>query len=263
MHNNMIIETRNLKYRYPSSRRIDNAEIIFKEILKGLDIDISRGEKVSIIGPNGAGKTTLLLNLAGLLDQKYREGTIKISGIELNDKNIFDIREKIGFVFQDPNDQLFSTTVFDDVAFGLINFLNKKNDLRSKDNKYVSEKVKSALEKVNLFDFEHEVPHFLSFGEKKLAALATVLSYEPEIFILDEPSSNLDPRNREGFITLLKEMKNTIVVATHDLDLAYDFSDRIILINRGVIAYDGKPDIILKDKVFLEKNDMRLPLSLR
>lgn len=263
MHNNMIIETRNLKYRYPSSRRIDNAEIIFKEILKGLDIDISRGEKVSIIGPNGAGKTTLLLNLAGLLDQKYREGTIKISGIELNDKNIFDIREKIGFVFQDPNDQLFSTTVFDDVAFGLINFLNKKNDLRSKDNKYVSEKVKSALEKVNLFDFEHEVPHFLSFGEKKLAALATVLSYEPEIFILDEPSSNLDPRNREGFITLLKEMKNTVVVATHDLDLAYDFSDRIILINRGVIAYDGKPDIILKDKVFLEKNDMRLPLSLR
>jgi len=264
MSPNPLIEIKQLKYKYFSSKRLNEkseGKAAFKQVLKGISLNIYKGEKVSIIGPNGAGKSTLLLNIAGLLESKYREGSISISGIELNEKNIYDIREKIGFVFQDPNDQLFSTTVFDDVAFGLINLLVKKKDPRAKDVSFIRERVREALLKVGLKDVENEVPYFLSFGEKKLAALATVLSYEPEIFIFDEPSSNLDPQNRHNFIDLLKNMDRTIIIATHDLDMAYDFSDRAVVINKGVVVYDGSAREVLKNKEFLESNSLRLPLS--
>jgi len=158
---------------------------------------------------------------------------------------------------------LFSTTVFDDVAFGLINFLIKKKDPRVKNIDFVKAKVRESLVKVNLPDIENEVPYFLSFGEKKLATLATVLSYDPEIFILDEPTSNLDPQNRDNFINLLKEMNKTIIVATHDLDLAYEFSKRTIIINQGIIVYDGDTKRVLQNKEFLDRNNLRLPLSLK
>ena len=262
MERKTAIEVNELKYSYLSSKRIDSAEASLKEVIKGVSFKVIEAEKVSIIGPNGAGKSTLLLNLAGLLDMKYRKGSIKILGTELIEKKIYEFREKIGFVFQDPNDQLFSTSVFDDVAFGLVNLLNKKKDLNAENKDFISDIVRKTLEQVNLAGKENDIPHFLSFGEKKLAALATVLSYDPDIFILDEPSSNLDPKNRRSFISLLKNMKQTIVVATHDLDLAYDFSDRVILLNQGSIAYDGDAKEVLRDRSFLEKNDMTLPLSL-
>jgi cobalt/nickel transport system ATP-binding protein len=257
------VNTYNLKYKYPSSKRINETEIVFKEVLKGINLEIIHGEKVSIIGPNGAGKSTLLLNLAGLLDFKFRDGSVCIYGQEINDKNIYGIREKIGFVFQDPNDQLFSTSVFDDVAFGLINFLNKRKDSRAKNIDYIKEVVRQSLERVNLKNVENEVPYFLSFGEKKLAALATVLSYDPDIFILDEPSSNLDPKNRDNFISMLKNMEKTIIIATHDIDMAYEFSARTVILNSGKIVYDGPTDMILNNRSFLEKNDLRMPLCLK
>lgn len=265
MKKEVVIEVGNLKYKYLSSRRMNQSEVIFKEALKGISFKIYEKEKVSIIGPNGAGKSTLLLNIAGLLDNKYRLGEINIFGLPLNDKNIFDIREKIGFVFQDPNDQLFSITVFDDVSFGLINLLKKKKDERFKDRNFIEDRVRQALRKVNLSGdgIPGEMPYYLSFGEKKLAALATVLSYEPEIFILDEPSSNLDPKNRGDFIDLLKNMDKTIVVATHDLDLAYEFSDRTILLNDGHIISDAYAKETLTDRKLLEANNLRIPLSLK
>jgi len=265
MNNNTAVEVNNLKYKYPSSRRMNQADITFKEVLKGISFKILEKEKVSIIGPNGAGKSTLLLNLAGLLDTKYRQGGISISGLELNDKNISDIREKIGFVFQDPNDQLFSTTVFDDVSFGLINFLKKKKDSRVRDINFIQQKVNQSLQRVNLSGNEiaEEMPYFLSFGEKKLAALATVLSYDPEIFILDEPSSNLDPKNRDDFIKLIKSMGKTVIIASHDLDLAYEFSERVILLNNGRVVFDGAAKKALTDRSLLESNNLRLPLSIR
>jgi len=232
-------------------------------VLKGINFSVGRGEKLSIIGPNGAGKSTLMLNIAGLIDGKYRNGEIFIYGKRLNEKNIYDIREKIGFVFQDPNDQLFSTKVFDDVSFGLINYLNKKKDRRAKNRQYVEEIVRISLRKVNLGNIEEEIPHFLSFGEKKLVTLATVLSYDPEILVLDEPSSNLDPRNRTNFIKLIQEMDKTIIIATHDLDLAYEFSDRCIILNDGKIVFDGNSKEIFKDESFLIKNNLDLPLILR
>jgi cobalt/nickel transport system ATP-binding protein len=265
-NNEIIIEVKNLKYRYPSIKRINSKNENpgeFKEVLKDISFIVHKGEKVSIIGPNGAGKSTLLLNLAGLMEQRNRTGDIFISGKILNDKNIYDIRENIGFVFQDPNDQLFSTSVFDDVAFGLINYLNKKKDPKAKDRKFIETMVTRSLESVNLFGVENNMPHFLSFGEKKLAALATVLSYDPGILILDEPSSNLDPSNRDNFIELLKQFDKTIIAATHDLDLAYDFSERAIILNEGRIVFDGNAREVLKDRDFLNINNLALPLMFR
>jgi len=263
MNNQKIIEVKNLYYKYLTSRRLDGGFSSYREVLKGINFSVGRGEKLSIIGPNGAGKSTLMLNIAGLIDGKYRNGEIFIYGKRLNEKNIYDIREKIGFVFQDPNDQLFSTKVFDDVSFGLINYLNKKKDRRAKNRQYVEEIVRISLRKVNLGNIEEEIPHFLSFGEKKLVTLATVLSYDPEILVLDEPSSNLDPRNRTNFIKLIQEMDKTIIIATHDLDLAYEFSDRCIILNDGKIVFDGNSKEIFKDESFLIKNNLDLPLILR
>jgi energy-coupling factor transporter ATP-binding protein EcfA2 len=264
--NNSVIEVKNLSYKYRISKRINDKNELakeYKEALKDVNFAVTMGEKISIIGPNGAGKSTLLLNLAGLAEQRNRSGEIFISGQALNDKSLYDLRENIGFVFQDPNDQLFSTTVFDDVAFGLINFLNKKKDPRGQDKKFIENAVTGSLKSVNLCGIENDMPHFLSFGEKKLVSLATVLSYNPGILFLDEPSSNLDPKNRDDFIKLIEGLEKTIIVATHDLDLAYEFSDRTIILNKGKIIFDGSTKNILKDREFLEANNLSLPLMFK
>lgn len=263
VNNDIIIEVRNLSYAYKTSKRINDktdAAVEFKEALKDINFTVAKGEKVSIIGPNGAGKSTLLLNLAGLIEHNNRNGEIFILGKILNDKNLYDLRENIGFVFQDPNDQLFSVSVFDDVAFGLINFLNKKKDPRGQNKEFIRNKVVESLSMVNLSGIENDMPHFLSFGEKKLVALATVLSYNPEILFLDEPSSNLDPKNRKDFIKLIKGLEKTIIIATHDLDLAYEFSNRTIVLNKGKIVFDGSSKSVLQDKDFLKSNNLDLPL---
>ena len=266
MNNNIIIEVKNLKYKYRSITRINDkneSSVEYKEALQDVSFIAAKGEKISIIGPNGAGKSTLLLNLAGLMEQKNRSGEILISGKILDDKNLYNLRENIGFVFQDPNDQLFSTTVFEDVAFGLVNLLNKKKDPRARDKEFIKNVVNESLASVNLFGIENNMPYFLSFGEKKLVALATVLSYSPEILLLDEPSSNLDPKNRGDFIKLIKGLVKTMIIATHDLDLAYEFSDRTIILNKGKIVFDGKTKSVLKDKDFLEANNLSLPLMFK
>lgn len=252
-----------LSYKYLSSNRLDQGSSTFKEVLDKISFEVVEGEKVSIIGPNGAGKSTLLLNIAGLADEKYREGEIYIFNKKLDKKSIYDIREDIGFVFQDPNDQLFSTRVFDDVAFGLVNFLSKKDSQKAKDKNYIEEIVRLSLEKVNIGGVEEIIPHFLSFGEKKLVSLATVLSYDPRILILDEPASNLDPRNRNNFIDLIKTMEKTIIIATHDLDMAYDFSDRCIIINNKQIVFDGSSSEILTNSKFLREHNLDLPLRFK
>ncbi|MGM0366378.1 MAG: energy-coupling factor ABC transporter ATP-binding protein [Actinomycetota bacterium] len=252
-----------LSYKYHSSNRLDLDGAPLKQILKNITFHARKEEKLSIIGPNGAGKSTLLLNIAGLAEDKHREGNIQVFGKDINKANIFDIREDIGFVFQDPNDQLFSARVFDDVAFGLINFLTKKNPKKARDRSYIEQVVKLTLGNVNMDGVEDMVPHFLSFGEKKLVALATVLSYSPRILILDEPTSNLDPANRRNLTKLIKSMKKTIIIATHDLDLAYEFSERCIIINQGEIVFDGSTREILTDERFLLNHNLDLPLRFK
>ncbi len=252
-----------LSYKYLSSNQLDQGNAVLKQVLGNISFKVKEGERISIIGPNGAGKSTLLLNIAGLADDKYRGGSIHIFGKTVNRANIYDIRENIGFVFQDPNDQLFSTRVFDDVAFGLVNFLSKKDPAKAKDKSYIEQIVRLSLGKVNMEGVEDIIPHFLSFGEKKLISLATVLSYTPRILILDEPASNLDPRNRNSFIDLIKAMEKAIIIVTHDLDMAYEFSDRCIIINEGNIIFDGDSKQILRDARFLRKNNLDLPLRFK
>ncbi len=252
-----------LSYRYLSSNRLDQGNAVFNQVLENISFEIKNGERVSVIGPNGAGKSTLLLNIAGLADDKYRSGSIHIFGTTVNKTNIYNIREDIGFVFQDPNDQLFSTSVFDDVAFGLVNFLSKKDPKKAKDRSYIEQIVRLSLGKVNMKGVEDTIPHFLSFGEKKLISLATILSYTPRILILDEPASNLDPGNRNNFIDLIRAMEKTIIIATHDLDMAYEFSDRCIIINEGNIIFDGDSKKILRDARFLRENNLDLPLRFK
>ncbi|MHB1347971.1 MAG: energy-coupling factor ABC transporter ATP-binding protein [Candidatus Humimicrobiaceae bacterium] len=265
----VAVKVENFSFKYIQQNRKSFNSMAYKEVLKNIDFQVNANEKISIIGPNGAGKSTLLLNIAGLMDEYFdpksnnASGGIYICGKQINSKNIYDIRQYIGFVFQNPDDQLFSTSVFEDVAFGLVNFLIKNKDLRAKDKDYIREIVFSTLDQVNLKDKENDIPHFLSFGEKKLVALATVLSYDPKILILDEPSSNLDPKNRDNFIKLIKYLDKTMLISTHDMDFAYEFSDRCLIMNKGKIVYDGKTKEILKNRDFLLENGLDLPLMFK
>ncbi len=268
INSDSAVMVKNFSYSYRNANSAGDLAPTFKKVLSGINIEIRKNEKLTIIGPNGAGKSTLLLNIAGLMDeadgQRLDEsGSISIFGKEINKKNIFEIREKIGFVFQNPDDQLFSTSVYEDVSFGMINMLKRRRDPRAEDSNYIDSVVKKCLDAVNLAGKESEIPHFLSFGEKKMCALATVLSYEPEIFILDEPSSNLDPRNRNDFLKLIKSLGKTVIVSTHDMDLAYEFSDRSIILNKGSMVYDGSTKEILRNRDFLQRVGLDMPLSIK
>ena len=262
------VRVRNFSYSYRNAGSAGDFAPTYRKVLNGINMDIKKNEKLTIIGPNGAGKSTLLLNIAGLMDESegFKSdncGNISIFGREISKRNLFEIREKIGFVFQNPDDQLFSTSVREDVSFGIINKLKRQNDSRAGDRAYIESVVRKCLDIVNLRDREDEIPHFLSFGEKKMCALATVLSYEPEIFILDEPSSNLDPKNRSDFIKLIKSLEKTVIVSTHDMDLAYEFSNRSIILYKGSIVYDGSTKEILQDRDFLQKIGLDMPLSIK
>jgi len=219
MENKIKIEVKNLNFSYEEK----------KYVLKNINLKIYENETVCIIGENGSGKTTLLLCIAGLL--KY-DGEVKIDGKIFNE----DLRKKIGFLFENPDDALFMPRVFDDVAFGPRNF--------GFEEERIKEIVKGSLEKVGLPDFEEKVSHHLSFGEKKRIALASIISYSPEILLLDEPTLGLSPVSRENFINLIKKIRATKIIATHDLEMTTEIGDRIILINKGEIKREWKREEI-------------------
>jgi cobalt/nickel transport system ATP-binding protein len=231
-----------LCHRYPDGN----------QALCGVDLTIGRGERVALVGPNGAGKSTLVRHLNGLLTPTA--GRLFISGLEVIPANYAAVRRRIGFVFQDANDQLFCPTVLDDVAFGPLHLGLPVGQ--------VIERVQRALARVGLPGFERRVPQKLSAGEKRLAAIATVLSYEPEILVLDEPSTALDPRNRRRLINLLQEIGGTQLVATHDLDLAWELCERAVLLAGGRVVIDAPTRTVLLDRLLLESNGLELPLSL-
>jgi cobalt/nickel transport system ATP-binding protein len=192
---------RDLSYTYPDGT----------EALKEVSLEISRGESVALLGPNGAGKSTLTLHLNGIL--KGKEGSVEIFGDKIGEADLKKIRKRVGIVFQDPDDQLFMPTLFDDLAFGPMNLELPQDE--------VKERVEIALRKVGLSGFEDRMPHHLSFGQKKRAAFAAVLSMEPDILVLDEPTLNLDPRSRFEVIHVIEELHKegkTIIIATHDVN---------------------------------------------
>ena len=231
-----IIEISHLSYNYPDG----------KSALHDISLKVAPGEKIALIGANGAGKSTLLLHLNGILEGS---GRVLINGMEVNKHNMGQIRASVGIVFQNPDDQLFSPTVFEDVAYGPI--------YQGFDKKTVQRKVEDALAAVHMAEYADRNPYHLSSGEKKRIAIATVLSMQPQILVLDEPTAGLDPRARRELIELMQELPQTILIATHDLPLAEQLTPRTILLNQGTIAADGQTASILTDQNLLEANGLR------
>lgn len=223
------------------------------QVLNQLNFTIKDGETVGIIGANGAGKSTLLMSIVGVLLPS--EGRIVIDELEVNKKNIKEVREKVGMVFQNPDNQLFMSNIYDDIAFGLRNYGMNEVMVQKKIN-----------EIMNTLDIEKLMNHHsnrLSGGEKRIAAIATVLVMEPSIVLFDEPTSFLDPRMRRKLITLLKEMKMAKLIATHDLDMTLEICDRVIVLQEGKVLVDGNARDILTNEELLMKAGLELPFCLQ
>lgn len=214
-----IIEVKNLSYCYPDGTKA----------LDDISLEIFENELIALIGPNGSGKTTLLLHLNGIL--RAKNGRIRIFGMEINNENLLEIRKNLGIVFQDPEDQLFMPTVFDDVAFGPINMNLSRDEVRKR--------VEDSLNMVEMQGYEKRSSHHLSFGEKKRISIATALSMKPKILVLDEPTLGLDPWIRKDFLKLIEKLRDhhTVLIATHDLELA-SLCEKIYLLNKGKIIRD-------------------------
>ena len=221
------IEITNLSFSYPDGR----------QILSNICLTVGSNEKVALVGPNGAGKSTLLLHLNGIL--RSEADMLRVNGYEVCDKNLKIIRGMVGMVFQNPDDQLFSPTVFDDIAFGL--------RYRGCTEDEVRERVSRVLKTVQMKDVASRNPYRLSQGEKKRIALATVLVMTPDILVLDEPTGGLDPRGRRAFIELLRELSQTMLITTHDLQLVSELSSRTVILDAGRIVADGPTCDILDD----------------
>jgi cobalt transport protein ATP-binding subunit len=230
------VEVSGLSFRYPNGRRA----------LEDISFSLQPGEKVALIGPNGAGKSTLLMHLNGIL--KLQAGKLLIFGRPPRDENLGEIRALVGFVFQNPDDQLFSTRVFDDVAFGPLYMGLPEAEVRRR--------VTKALDAVDMAGFEERRPHELSIGERKRVALATVLSMEPRLLVLDEPSAGLDPRARRGLIKLLADLPHAMIVSTHDMLLVQDLFERCLVMDGGRLQADGLTRDILADVDLLERHGL-------
>jgi len=235
-----------------STVSIQNLTFIYPDGMKALSdvgFELHEGEKVALVGPNGAGKSTLLVHLNGILEKQT--GRITICGIDLTRQSVARIRSLVGLVFQSPDDQLFSPTVFDDVAFGPI--------YQGLSSKEVHQRVDEALRKVQMQDFAHRVSHHLSVGEKKKIAIATVLSMNPEVLVLDEPTAGLDPKARRTIIELLRSLPQTMIVATHDLSMVKELFTRTIIMNHGEIVLDGSSSDLFENQEILHAHGLEMP----
>jgi cobalt/nickel transport system ATP-binding protein len=238
-----IVEIESLAYRYPDGTRA-LSEISFR---------VTHGESVAVIGANGAGKSTLLLHLNGYLTPQ--QGQVRIGDFPLTRQNISDIRKTVGMVFQDPDDQLFMPTVYDDVAFGPLNLGVPPEELDLH--------VLGALSRVGALELKDRPPHHLSGGEKRAVAIATVLSMSPSILVMDEPSSNLDPGARRRLIKLLQTFEHTRIIATHDLDMALELCERTIVLHRGRVRADGPTRDIFLDDALLHECRLEKPFCMQ
>jgi cobalt/nickel transport system ATP-binding protein len=238
-----IVEVKQLKHVYPDGTIALN-DVSFR---------IHHGESVAVIGANGAGKSTLLLHLNGYLSATA--GEVIIGESRLAKENIAEIRRTVGMVFQDPDDQLFMPTVFDDVAFGPLNMGLSENE--------IEQRTMNALERVGASGLRHKAPYHLSSGEKKRVAIATVLSMLPDILVLDEPTTGLDPLARRQLIALLQAFHHTRIVTTHDLDMVLDLCERTIVLREGLVMADGPTLEIFNDEALLMDCRLEKPLTMQ
>jgi cobalt/nickel transport system ATP-binding protein len=241
MNDAAAVHVQGLVYSYPDG----------SPALRGVDLDITAGERVAVLGPNGAGKTTLILHLNGIL--LPQAGEVAIGGMPVTKANFKEIRRRVGIVFQDPDDQLFMPTVRDDVAFGPAN-LGLPGDA-------VDARVQAALDAVGMDGSGGRPPHHLSFGQRRRVALATVLAMDPQILVLDEPTSNLDPAARRDLADILVTLPVTAVIVTHDLPYALELCPRSVIINDGVIVADGPTRDVLGDAEVMAANRLELPFG--
>ena len=235
---NEVVKVSDLHFCYPDGM----------EALRGITFSLHAGDKVALVGPNGAGKSTLMLQLNGIL---HGQGEVEVGSLPVTDENIALVRGKVGLVFQNPDDQLFSPTVFEDVAFGPLHMGLPEEEVRAR--------VAEALEMVHMSDYRDRLSHHLSVGEKKRIAIATVLSMRPEILVLDEPTAGLDPRARRSLIRLLREMPITMLVSTHDMPMVAELFPRTIVMDRGQVVADGSTREILDNAQFLEMHGLEKP----
>ena len=233
------LQLREVRFAYPDGHLA----------LDGITLDVAAGERVAILGPNGAGKSTLCLHLNGILQPQ--SGSVTIGGVKVNDSTAMQIRRRVGVVFQDPDDMLFMPTVRADVAFGPANLGLSPDEIDAR--------VTEALDMVGMTAHAERAPHHLSFGQRKRVAAAAVLSMRPDVLVLDEPSSNLDPRSRREFGEILRELPQTMLLVTHDLPYAWELCPRAIIIDEGKVVADSSTAQILSDAALLSEHALELP----
>ncbi len=237
-----IVEAEDLQYAYPDGTAA----------LTGVSFRIAHGESVALVGENGAGKSTLLQHFTGCLFSTA--GVLKIGGLTVDKQNLSAVRRAVGMVFQNPDDQLFMPTVFEDVAFGLLNLGVTEAELEGK--------VMCALETVGAAQLRSRPPYRLSQGEKRAAAIAGVLAMSPDVLVMDEPTSNLDPLSRRRLISLLKTFSHTKIIATHDLEFALETCRRAIVLHKGAVTADGPAGEVFRDAELLARSSLERPASL-
>ncbi len=222
-------------------------------VYEDFSLHLMEGDSVGLVGMNGAGKSTLLRLMVGLLLPE--KGSIRVEEIPVDKKTLSKVREKIGYVFQDSDNQLFMPNVYEDVAFAPRNYGLSEEE--------VTKRVSGALAATHIEHLKDKPIYQLSGGEKKLASIATILSMTPDIIMMDEPSVALDPINRERLIEILNGFDHMKIISSHDLDFIWDTCNRVVLINGGRVIFDGSPDILFRDEKTLRENGLTLPLSLR
>ena len=234
-----MIEFQNVSFAYDKG----------SPVIRDLSFRVEDGQSVGLIGANGAGKSTVMKLLLGLLTGR---GKILVDGLEVRKENLFQIRRKLGFVLQNSDNQMFMPTVYEDMIFAPLNYGLSRPEAEAR--------VDRALGLLGLEELKHRHNHKLSGGEKRMAAIATILAMEPEAILMDEPTAALDPYNRRIVINIIRGLSQTKIITSHDLDMILDTCDRVILLSHGELVADGPADVILRDKALLERNRMELPL---
>jgi len=239
----VVLEADDVWFTYPDGT----------QALRGVSFKVFEGETAVLLGPSGAGKSTVLLHFAGVLFPS--SGSVYVCGEKVSRRNVKEVRRHVGFVFQNPESQLFCPTVWDDVAFGPISMGLPMDK--------VEKRVKEALEAVGLLEYAGKHPHHLSFGEKRRAALATVLSMNPEVYLFDEPTANLDPKNASFITEIIAQLSNegkAVLVATHDVDVLPQVASRVIVMSRGRVVSEGEPEKVLSNFKLMAETGLRPPV---